>query len=82
MPMSFCRGSWLGRCCSRGAVVGGGNRDEEGCRGSGVAMNLYPMARSAMLVAMGPTTPTEGARLGVGTVETRPCVGFKPVMPQ
>ena len=45
-------------------------------------MNLYPMARSAMLVAMGPTTPTEGARLGVGTVETRPCVGFKPVMPQ
>ena len=45
-------------------------------------MNLYPMARSAMLVAMGPTTPTEGARPGVGTVETRPCVGFKPVMPQ
>ena len=45
-------------------------------------MDLYPMARSAMFVAMGPTTPTEGARLGVGAAEMRPCVGFKPVTPQ
>lgn len=35
-----------------------------------------------MLDAMGPRTPTVGARLRDGAPETRPCEGFSPQIPQ
>ena len=69
--MIFLEGLGLLRALWR-RVIGAGNKDEERLRGSWAAMMLYPMVKSATLIAMGPTTPTEGARLGVGKMEMRP----------
>ncbi len=61
-----------------GEEEGGLKREDVGLEGSGVARIRYASSRSAMLVARGPITPLEVAKLLVGRMETRPWVGFRP----
>lgn len=49
---------------------------------AGVAMTLYARAKSSMLEAMGPSTPTVEAMLTVGKPLTRLWEGLRPQMPQ
>ncbi len=45
-------------------------------------MIRYAYSRSAMLDAIGPSTPHDEARPEVGPPETRPWLGLRPYIPQ
>lgn len=78
---------FLGLGCSDNedrVAMGSGKSEETECAvaGGGVAMMRYAKARSSILAAMGPNTPTDGAIESEGSPEIRLCEGFRPHIPQ